>query len=496
MVRRNLEIDRRTLLRSLGASALAASTLGAGQAFAQASRSVLIRGGLVVNAHGREEADVLIQGEKIVQVGKRLTPPDRRTRIIDARGLQVFPGAIDPHVHTDTSNLLIPPFADDFETASKAALAGGITTIGVMAFNQEGETLSRMMERCAADVARQAIADVMLHPVLGMPPQVDEMSHLASEGYTTLKIFSIDGDFDKEYPKYIQALEKARELGILPLLHCEDQKIMDAAQRHLISQGKRSLEFYEESRPVVAEVLSTQKAMMLCEVTGCPVYIVHLSSERALRVCEEAQARGLPVYVEGRPIYLHHTSKVYKSPDAPLFVSMPPIRAASDQEALWKGVIGGSIHTLGSDHAPYFKKDKLDPKHDIVDPLAGSRNLQEMLPVFYSEGVLKGRVSLERFVQLTSAHVAKLFGLYPRKGVVQAGADADIIVWDPARKTTMRHADSYSRVDFSIYDGWEVTGAPRFTLRRGEVVCENGRITAKPGSGQSLKRARWQAFQA
>jgi dihydropyrimidinase len=486
-------LGRRTVLKQLTAGALAASSLSGGPVFGAAprKRSVLIRGGTIINAHGRQEADVLIVGETIEQIGPDLTPPTRTTRIIDARGLQLMPGGIDPHVHA------MPGFVDDFESTSRAALAGGITTMGVMAFFNKGESLMHMLQRLSTDVRQQSMADVMLHPSLeGRPPTAQELPQLAEAGYTSLKLFSIDVDFHQAFPQYVEVLEASKKLGILPLLHCEDQNVNRAALKRLVSEGKTSIAYYEESRPVVGEELSTQHAAALCELTGCPIYIVHLSSARALRVCEAAQARGLPVYVEGRPIYLHHTSERYKGPDGPLYVSMPPIRSAADGEALWKGVAAGSIHTLGSDHAPYFKRDKLDPKHDITDPLAGSANLQEMLPVFYSEGVLKGRIGLERFVQVSSTHPAKLFGLYPRKGVIQAGSDADLNVWDPARKITMRAADAHSRVGFSIYEGWEATGAPRFTLRRGEFVCEEGRITAAPGSGVSLARDRWKPFEA
>jgi dihydropyrimidinase len=241
---------------------------------------------------------------------------------------------------------------------------------------------------------------------------------------------------------------------------------------------------------VLAEVLAVEKAIALCELADSPIYIVHLSSARALEICANARARGLPVHVETRPIYLHLTAQRYETADAPLYVGMPPLRSATDGEALWRALADGRIDTVGSDHAPWMRAQKLDPSHGIEDPVAGMSNLQVMLPMLYSEGVLKGRLSLERFVAITSTNAARLFGLLPHKGVLEAGSDADIAVWDPAQETTIRAGKGYTREDFSIYEGWKVTGSPRLTLRRGEIVCENGRVDAAPGTGRLLVRQR------
>lgn len=428
---------------------------------------------------------MLVEGEKIVALGPRAADAaGSGVRTIDASGLQLLPGGIDPHVH------LTAPYVDDFASGSMAALAGGITTLGVMAFADEGEALWPMLDRYARMVREQAIADVMLHPFLGNPPQTQELPKVFAAGHSSFKLITVESDFDAEFDEYVEALAAAADLGALPMIHCEDHWVLLEAQRKLVAERRTALEFYEASRPELSEVLAVQKVIALCELTGCPVYIVHLSTGRALRACEEARARGLPVYVETRPIYLHLTSEKYRTAEGPLYVGFPPLRSAEDRDALWRGLASGSIHTVGSDHAPWLERQKLDPKHDIRDPLAGMSNLQVMLPMLYSEGVTKQRIGVERFVELTATHAAKLLGVYPRKGVIQVGSDADIALWDPAARFTVRAGDDRSRADFSIYEGWSVTGSPRIVLRRGEIAFEDGRFGAAPGSGGLLARGR------
>lgn len=451
--------------------------------FAATQQSTLIRGGLIVNATGQRTADILIQGEKIAAIDAKLSRFDSRTTVIDAAGLQIMPGGIDPHVH------LSPPFADDFASGSRAAFAGGITTVGAMAFVDEGEPVDKMLARYARNVALSSGVDVVLHGGMNAPPDLAALDCVAAAGQTTFKIFTMDGDFDRDYLCYAGLLRQARKLGLLPMFHCEDRQVLDAMLHELQAAGQTSIEHYEASRPVLAEVLAVQKVIALCELTQCPVYIVHLSSARGLQICVDAQRRGVPVYVETRPIYLHLTADKYRGADGPLYVGMPPLRSSADGKALWRGLADGSIHTIGSDHAPWSRREKLDPRHDIADPLAGMSNLQTMLPMLYSEGVLQGRLSPERFVQVTSTNAAKLFGLYPRKGVIEAGADADLNLWDSNATFTLSAAQAYSREDFSIYEGWEVKGGITKTFHRGELVCEAGKVHERASRGRLLERS-------
>jgi dihydropyrimidinase len=219
------------------------------------------------------------------------------------------------------------------------------------------------------------------------------------------------------------------------------------------------------------------------------MYILHMSSGRALRVAEEAMARGLPVYVETRPMYLHLTAEVYQRPDAGLYLGGPPLRSKWDQEMLWAGIAKGTVHTIGTDHTGYSREAKLDPTQDLANTRLGLSNLQEYLPMLFSEGVNQGRITLEQFVAVTSTNAAKLFGFHPRKGEIRVGSEADIVVWDPTLTQTIRDEDQLSRAGYSTYAGWEVTGFPVTTIRRGEVVYDNGQILAESGSGQFIPGA-------
>jgi dihydropyrimidinase len=294
--------------------------------------------------------------------------------------------------------------------------------------------------------------------------------------------------FDRQIGRYVEATRRAGANQLLTLIHCEDFALLADAVTELTLAGQTSLRHYAASRPIVSEVVATQRAVAFAEATGAPVYVVHLSCERALAVCAEAQARGLPIYVETRPLYLHLTSERFAEPDGAKYVGQPPLREASDVAALWHGLQAGTVHTVCTDHAPWSLAAKLDPDLSIARLRPGTENLQTMVPMLYSEGVRAGRLSLSRLVEVTATNAAKLFGLYPRKGTIAVGSDADIVVFDPDLTRTIDSAMLKSNCDYSVYEGWSVTGWPVITLRRGEIVFRDGTITAQPGSGQLLAR--------
>jgi dihydropyrimidinase len=457
-------------------------------------QNLIIRSGPIVTAERQFEADIRIRGEEIVEIGHGLARREGDERELDAQGLLILPGGIDPHVHL-TLPESVPAtdrWVDDLTSGSKAALAGGITTVGNISFPRPGETPLATLKREIKLVQQQAIADVMLHPVL-LPPieaAIRELPQMVAAGHTSIKMFMCMEAFDKHVLAYLAALRAAGEAGMLTLIHCEDWAIISAATETLLAEGRGSLRYYAESRPVISEVVATQRAVAMCEATGAPIYVVHLSSERALRVCEEAQARALPVYVETRPLYLHLTQERYLDQDGAVYVGQPPLREAHDVAALWEGLSRGTIHTVATDHAPWTREQKLDPALNVANLRPGTNELQIMLPMLYSEGVLKEKISLEQFVALTSTNAAKLFGLYPRKGTIAVGSDADLVLWDPTERRVVRGAELFSQAGFSIYEGTEVTGWPRITIRRGQVVYEEGQITAQPGSGQLLQRGK------
>ena len=468
---------------------IAAGTAGLVTARTTAAQpaELLIRGGRVVNADGVRDADVRVVGSQIAEIGPGLKARDGV--IINAPGRLVLPGGIDPHTH------LHPGFVDDMTSGSMAALAGGITTVGTFANATKGETLAAAIDRMAARVATEAIADVILHPSV-WPPSAETraaMTAIADAGQPSFKIFLTRADFGAHVPLVIQQLEAAREAGVVTLMHCEDGALLAAAVRRLEAEGRTSLKDYGDSRPIVAEVAATHQAAALCESTRAPIYIVHLSCARALDATRAARRAKAPLFVETRPLYLHLTSDKMRGPDAPLFVGQPPLREQDDRDAMWRGVLDGSIDVLATDHAPWTREQKMDPALTITRLRPGVSDLRTMLPMFFSEGVHARKMPLTRFVECSSTNAARIFGLYPKKGVIREGADADIAIWDPKHTAPVLAADDPSKADYSVYEGWKVTGWPTMTLRRGEVVYDAGAggVTGQAGSGQLVRRTPW-----
>jgi dihydropyrimidinase len=486
------QITRREALKVMGATWIGAAAVGGSRApwtpdaSGQEARELLVRGGRVVNADGAFSADVRVVGETIVEIGPGLIPAPG-AQVVDATGKLLIPGGIDPHTH------ILPPFADDITTGTMAAVAGGITTVGTFANPRDDEWMLDTLDRLEEEIGRMAVADVILHAGTWPPtPEYAALMHpLAERGQPSLKIYMVRRDFPERVPDVIRLLEAARDAGVVTMIHCEDQRLIDAASRRLAAQGKTSLRYYGESRPVVSEVAATELAVSLCESTGAPMQVVHLSSARALEVCAKGRDRGLPLYVEARPMYLHLTEKRMDGPDGPLFVGQPPLRTAQDAEALWRGLSNGSIDLLATDHAPWTREQKLDPELSITRFRPGVSSLRFMIPIYYSEGVVKGRISVERFVETTSTRAAQIMGLYPQKGVVRKGSLADLVILDPELTDTVRASDDPSGSNYVLYEGWEVTGWPVVTIRRGKVVYENGSVTAAPGSAKLVPRKPW-----
>jgi dihydropyrimidinase len=448
---------------------------------------LIVRGGDIVTVDGRHRADVRVIGEIIAEVGPGLAPRDADTEVVDAGGRLVLPGGIDPHVHLSAF------WADDYTSGSQAALAGGITTIGnMLPLSTEGVIAGH--GAAVAEIERQAIADVMLHPIIDDPTSaIDALTPLVAAGTSSLKLFMTRPDFDRAYPSFRQLVDRAGETGVLSMIHAEDAQVIDIVSRQLVDSDRGALRYYAESRPRGAELVATERAITLARETGSPIYFVHLSSEPALDATRRARAEGLPIYVETRPIYLHLTDERYLGPDGPLFVAQPPLRTLIDVAAMWTGLVDGSIDVIGTDHAPWTREQKMDPALSVTGGRAGMSNLQVMLPMLYSEGVDRDRLTIERFVAVTSTNAAKLFGLYPRKGTVAVGSDADLVVWDPRARRTVVEEDMFSRSGFSIYEDWDVTGWPVVTIRRGEVVYRDGEIVAAAGSGVFLEREPFRA---
>jgi len=449
----------------------------------QGNATLVIRGGIVANADGTRRADVRIEGERIVQIAASIPAP-ADARVIDARGKLVIPGGIDPHTH------LQPAFVDDLTSGSRAALAGGITTLGTFSAPRREETPVAALDRMTALIQQQAIADFILHSNAGNPRAefLPFLPELVARGQPSIKVFMVGADFGTYIGAFVQLLEAARDAGVVTLVHCEDGALLAAAVRRLTAENRTSLDNYGESRPVIAEVAATQQATALCESTRAPMHVVHLSSARALEACRGARRAGLPFTVETRPLYLHLTDEVMRGPDAPLYIGQPPLRSRDDVEAMWSGLLDGSIDFVATDHAPWTRAQKLDPALTIARVRPGVSNLQHMLPMYYSEGVRTRRMAIERFVATTTTNAARRFGLFPRKGVIAEGSDADVVIWDPDLRGTVRGEDDLSNSDYSVYEGRSVTGWPVMTIRRGEVVATGTNVSGMPGSGVLVGR--------
>jgi dihydropyrimidinase len=456
---------------------------------------LVIRGVTAVTPGRQETADIGIADGKIAQIGGALTG----AREIAAGGLLAIPGGIDAHTHlvhqTLRDRCTSPVWVDDFWSGSRAAIAGGITTIANMtnpAVNDDGaeETPSAAIAREMAGAAQEAAVDWFLHPIFYEPGAAPdgEIAALAADGHASIKMFLADPVLAADERALLAAASAAKAAGSVTLLHCEDGAILQEAGERLAAEGRDTVANFPDARPLAAEVAAVDQAIGIARQTGAPVYIVHLSSAAALDRCRQARAAGLPVFVETRPLYLHLTRERFAEPDAAKYVGAPPLREESDREALWAGLAGGDIDTVCSDHAPWTLEDKLDPALTAVTARQGVADLETMLPMLYSEGVASGRLSLDRFVEVTSANAARIFGLYPRKGALAVGSDADIALWDPGHRRTIDGARMESRAGYSVYDGWQGQGWPRFVVRRGQLVLADGEIMASPGEGEWIRR--------
>jgi dihydropyrimidinase len=452
---------------------------------------LVIRGGVVTTAGWSAPMDVGIDGERIVQLGGPMQGDDE----IDAAGRYVLPGGVDPHVHlTAPSN---HPgernWVDDFESGSRAALAGGITTVGNITFPYPGTTMAGAIERDEAVACATSLADYFLHPVLRDTDHENlaEIEELVAAGHSSIKIFLSFRRFDRNVDHYLEAMRRCGAAGGIALLHCEDAAVMDGCAAALRATGRTHPRHYPDSRSVQSEAVATARAVAFAEAAACPTYVVHLAAEAALDACRRGRHQGLPVYVETRPLYLHLTAERFEEPDGAKYAGAPPLRSAQDRAAMWAGLRFGDIDVLATDHAPWRLADKLDPELDAINLRQGVADLETSLPMLWSEGVRRGRLTPERFVAVTATNPARLFGLRG-KGTIAVGSDADVVVFDPDETRIVDGATMHSNADYSPYDGWEVTGWPVATILRGRIVALGADVSGRPGDGRPAARGRHQ----
>jgi dihydropyrimidinase len=423
----------------------------------------------VVTTSGSRRADIGVQDGRIAAIGD----VPRAARELDAIGKLVLPGCVDLHTHLASTPTFKP--LDDFEHGTRAAIAGGVTTVCSMVY-QDG-TLRAGIERGLRDAAG-SLADFAFHIVVTDPSEaaIAELPSLAREGYGGLKVFMVSPRFEERITDYIQLLRGAAKAGMLVAVHAEDHDIVARATAELHAAGHDAVRYFPESRPAEAEDVAIRSAAQLAEMTGARLYLVHLSSRLALAALAEAKARDLRVFGETRPLYLYLTRERFERPDAALWVGQPPLREQDDVDAVWDALRSGLLDTVGTDHYPHLRAAKLAPDlaFDRVPP--GVANLETLLPMLYSEGVRQGRLSVERMVDVLATAPARIAGLQS-KGEIAIGRDADVVIFDPNLARTIRASEMHSACDYDPYEGWKVTGWPTLTLLRGQIVYADGGIT-------------------
>ncbi len=436
---------------------------------------LLLTGGTVVSGAGLLLADVGVRGEVIAAIGPDL-PREGCPRVIDARGKYILPGILDAHVH--------PVYMDDVEGCSEIAAYGGTTTLIHFAYARKGESLVDKVGEMQQDARRRSRLDFSLHGGLfDAPIQVPEIEQVMALGVKTFKFFLTylkQGWYTDDY-QLIKAMDILAASGGMAMVHAENGGGIDYLEDKYLKGPNASARNFNISRPAAFEEEAIFRSICLAEVTGCPLYIPHVASARALRPIRRAQADGLPVFAETCPQYLNLTEEIIAERGALAKIG-PPIRSADDQAALWAALRDGTLQTVASDHAAKAK----DLDGDFLVQGFGSPQIETLLPMTYDGGVNRGRISLVRLAQVLCENPARIFGLYPQKGTLQVGSDADLVVFDPTRRFTIRAENQHSRVGYTLYEGREVLGWPEMSFQRGHPLLQNGEIVAEPGCGEFL----------
>jgi dihydropyrimidinase len=453
---------------------------------------LLIRGGTVVTATDLYRGDVLVVDEKIAAIGTSLEGPADRT--LDASGKYVFPGGIDVHTHLDM------PFggttsADDFESGTIAAAHGGTTSIVDFAIQSKGQTLRQAWEAWMKKADGKAAIDYGFHMIItDLPESVEkEMDAMVAEGVTSFKLFmAYRGVLMLDDGSIFRALLRTADNGGTICMHAENGDVIDVLVRRALAEGKTEPKYHALTRPVRAEAEATHRAIALAEMAGVPIYIVHLSAAEALEMVTAARDRGLPAYAETCPQYLFLSYANYEEPgfEGAKYVMSPPLRAKGNEEKLWRGLAGNDLQAVSTDHCPFCMKEQKElGRGDFSKIPNGAPGIETRLSLLFDGGVLGKRISLNRFVELTSTAPARIFGLFPKKGTIAPGSDADIVIFDPKKKHTLSAKTLHMKVDYNPYEGREVTGAAETVLSRGRVIVENGHFVGKTGAGSFLKRS-------
>jgi len=454
---------------------------------------LVIRNGTVVTASDTVPCDVGIRAGRIAALGEALGAGREE---IDASGLQVLPGGVDSHCHLDQPVGGGARMADDFESGTRSALCGGTTTVIPFAAQAKGESLRAAVEDYHRRAGGRACGDYAFHMIVTDPtPQVlrEELPALIAEGCTSFKIYMTYDDLRLDDRQILETLALARREGAMAMVHAENADCVAWLTELLEVAGHTAPRYHADSRPPLVEREATHRAISLAELVDVPLLVVHVSGPEAIEQIRWAQGRGLRIHAETCPQYLFLTAEDLglEGFEGAKHICSPPPRDAASQQAVWTGIENGTFHVFSSDHAPFRYDDPEGKKvHGEDGAFAyvpnGVPGLETRLPLLYSAGVNGGRIDVNRFVALAATNAARLYGLYPRKGTIAVGADADIALWDPQREVVIRNRDLHHAVDYTPYEGMAVRGWPVTTLLRGRVVWRDGECLARAGQGEFL----------
>ncbi|MBL7781301.1 MAG: dihydropyrimidinase [Saprospiraceae bacterium] len=452
--------------------------------------SILIKNGLVANASEEFKADIFIEGEHIVAIGANL--PYKAKKVIDASGKVVVPGGIDPHVHLDM------PFmgtfsSDDYESGTRAALFGGTTMVIDFILQTQGDSLYNALRMWQQKSVGKAIADYSYHMAVtdfNDQTATEVVQMIEREGITSFKTFmAYKGALMIDDGQMVQLMQIVKKHGGMVTVHATNGDMIDSLIAQNRNAGNRAPIYHYLSQPEITEAEASARFTDMLHYTGCRGYIVHLTCEGALNAVREATLRNQQVNVETCIQYLVLDASLYEQDfDGAKWVMSPPLREKKDQEALWAGIQQGLVNVVATDHCPFTWEQKQMGKQDFSKIPNGHPAIEHRMELLFSEGVNKGRISLPKFVELSATNAAKKFGMYPKKGTIAIGADADICILDPNKKHVLSAKTHHMRTDYSAYEGFEVTGKVETVLLRGHVAIENEKCHLNPGFGQFVAR--------
>ena len=453
--------------------------------------SVLIKNGRIVTAESDYIADLFIEGEKISAIGRDLN--FNADKEIDATGKLVFPGGIDPHVHLEM------PFmgtysSDDYETGTRAALFGGTTSVIEFILQTQGDTLRNALKTWQEKSIPKAVGDFGYHmAVTDFNDQVakEVVEMIEEEGITSFKTFmAYKGALMIDDGQMVQLMKVVKKHGGIVTVHATNGDMIDSLIAKNLAAGNTKPLYHYLSQPEVTEAEASGRFCDMLNYTGCPGYIVHMTCEGALNAVRKRTQRNQKVFIETCSQYLMIDASLYEKEDGAKWVMSPPLREKKDQEALWSGINQGLVQVVGTDHCPFNMDQKAMGKDNFAKIPNGHPAIEHRMEFMYSEGVRKGKISLNKFIEVCSTNAAKIFGMYPKKGTIAVGADADVVVFDPDKKHVISVDNHHMNCDYSAYEGWEVTGKTETVLLRGKIAIENNECHLKPGDGKFISRGK------